>query len=79
MSLTKHQQNQKTTIEKYQGKILYDKKYKKKFTFDASCDWPILFEDPERFEIVGEDIHQLHILTSEEIEKGRSKAYKYLF
>ena len=41
MSLTKHRQNRQTTVEKYQGKILYNKKYKKKLTFDASQDWPI--------------------------------------
>ncbi len=50
-SLTQNQINRKTTVNKYEGKILYDKTVKETFVFDNQKDWFILFSDPERFEI----------------------------
>ena len=37
------------TIEKWQSKIIYDKKHKEIFSFDTKRDWIVLYEEPNRF------------------------------
>ena len=48
--ISKNKKNKKETIEKWNGKTIYDKKYNEYFLFDTQRDWVVLFNFPERFE-----------------------------
>jgi hypothetical protein len=52
MKETINQRNKRETIEKYSGKTIRDIKYNETFEFDPKSDWFVMFNEPDRFEII---------------------------
>lgn len=38
--------------QKYQGKVLYDTRYNEHFTYEEKSDWQVLYEEPNRFQVI---------------------------